>query len=64
VKRPDRSGRLSRRSLWLATETPNNGSAPAQSPSDSLPSRQPPARERDVEVDQFLDDLAADVIDR
>jgi hypothetical protein len=64
VKQPDSPLSSEPTQPWLAAETPNNGSAPAQSPSDSLPSRQPSARERDVEVDQFLDDPAADLIDR
>src|SRR3954454_18816107 len=62
----EREGRGARDAarLGLATEATNTASAPAQSASDSLATRQPPARKRDIEVDQFLDDLAADLIDR
>src|SRR5690348_13143863 len=58
------SGQPRRSPGGLANETPNAGGSPPQSPSDSLPARQAPARKRHVEVDQFLDDLAADLIDR
>src|SRR6476469_1259834 len=48
----------------LAAETPDRGGPPPQPPGEPLPARQSPARERDIEVDQFLDDLATDLIDR